>query len=413
MLPIRHGSVVRPIKRTCQMGRWTRSSAWSFTPPALARAFAAPAMAILEDSPQLILDLSDPMPNRGKVQVRNRPNLPASDITPGLPEFCAEATAAFPAAYKPGPVTDVEDWDLQDWAEAAKKALDVNLNRHGAMMFRGVPGLETVEDFTIFSRYLKLKLISETSYTKNMQGRSMQSTCVNPIVRTASDEPPAYTIEPHNEFHTADFPTKLLLFCEKAPEEGGEWLLSDGRAIFQQLHPDVVQKFQEKSACYQVFYESRDKPGNRYTNWQTNVAPTKEEVEAYLVKKGYEWKWNEDDSLLYWQNFAPVVKHPLTGELCWYNQVHAHHKTFYTNHPFFVDNPVADGRWPVHCTYGDGTEIEPEVLAHLRQTVWANTVTCAPQPGDVFIVDNYLTLHGRMGFPEGVERKVFVVAAFS
>ena len=39
-----------------------------------------------------------------------------------------------------------------------------------------------------------------------------------------------------------------------------------------------------------------------------------------------------------------------------------------------MDNPVADGRWPVHCTYGDGTEIEPEVLAHLRQTVWANTV---------------------------------------
>ena len=33
-------------------------------------------------------------------------------------------------------------------------------------------------------------------------------------------------------------------------------------------------------------------------------------------------------------------------------------------------------------------------------------VTVAPQPGDVFIVDNYLTLHGRMGFPEGVERKV-------
>ena len=29
---------------------------------------------------------------------------------------------------------------------------EVNLNRHGAMMFRGVPGLETVEDFTIFSR---------------------------------------------------------------------------------------------------------------------------------------------------------------------------------------------------------------------------------------------------------------------
>ena len=40
--------------------------------------------------------------------------------------------------------------------------------------------------------------------------------------------------------------------CRQAPKEGGEWLLSDGRAIFQQLHPDVVQKFQEKSACYQA-----------------------------------------------------------------------------------------------------------------------------------------------------------------
>lgn len=166
-----------------------------------------------------------------------------------------------------------------------------------------------------------------------------------------------------------------------------------------------MKKFVEKQACYQVFYESRDKPNNRYTNWQTNIAPTKPEVEDYLTKKGYDWKWGEDDSLLYWQNFPPVVDHPLTGEKCWYNQIHAHHKTFYTNHPSFVKNPVVDGRWPVHCTYGDGTELEPEVLNHLRQTVWANTVVIAPQAGDVFIVDNYLTLHGRMASPKGLSAR--------
>lgn len=78
-----------------------------------------------------------------------------------------------------------------------------------------------------------------------------------------------------------------------------------------------------------------------------------------------------------------------------------------------MDNPVPDSRWPVHSTYGDGTEIEPEVLEHMREVIWANTVVIAPQPGDCFIVDNYLVKHGRMGFPENTKRKVFVAAAYN
>jgi hypothetical protein len=202
------------------------------------------------------------------------------------------------------------------------------------MLFRGIPGLDDVKDFTMLNRYMKVQLMPDSSYQKAMQARSMSSTSVNKVVRTASDEPPAYTIEPHNEYHTVDFPTKLLLFCQDPPSKGGEWLLSDGRAIFQQIHPDVVARFEEKQACYRVFYESYAE-NNRYTNWQTNIAPTKPEVEEYLTSKGYQWEWGEDDSLTYWKNFPAVVPHPVTGERCWFNQIHAHHKTFYTNHPFF------------------------------------------------------------------------------
>jgi len=239
----------------------------------------------------------------------------------------------------------------------------------------------------------------------------MQSTCVNKIVRTASDEPPLYTIEPHNEFHTAGKPHKLLLWCDKPAPEGGEWLISDGRSILQQLHPDVVEKLCEKKVRYKVFYETKAE-NNRYTNWQTSIAPTKEGVESYLSGMEYEWSWGEDDSLTYWNDWSPIVPHPITGERVWFNQIAAHHKTFYTNHPNFLNNPVEDSRWPVHSTYGDGTELEPEVLAHIRQVVWKNTVVVAGQPGDLLVVDNYLAKHGRMGFPEGTERKVFVVAVF-
>ena len=39
------------------------------------------------------------------------------------------------------------------------------------------------------------------------------------------------------------------------------------------------------------------------------------------------------------------------------------------------------------------------------EVIWANTVVVAPQPGDILVVDNFLMKHGRMGFPEGVDRK--------
>jgi alpha-ketoglutarate-dependent taurine dioxygenase len=389
--------------------RWTRASAWPFTPWSV-RSLSSLSVKRQEESPALVLDLFSPVLTRGKVAIRDRPHLPRSDAA-GLPEFAAEANPLFPAVYRPQ-CADPEDWDLDDWANAVAASLKGNLHRHGAMLFRGIPGLDDVKDFTMLNRYMKVQLMPDSSYQKAMQARSMSSTSVNKVVRTASDEPPAYTIEPHNEYHTVDFPTKLLLFCQDPPSKGGEWLLSDGRAIFQQIHPDVVARFEEKQACYRVFYESYAE-NNRYTNWQTNIAPTKPEVEEYLTSKGYQWEWGEDDSLTYWKNFPAVVPHPVTGERCWFNQIHAHHKTFYTNHPFFADAPVPDGRWPVHSTYGDGTEIEQEVLEHLREVIWANTVVIAPQPGDVLVVDNFLMKHGRMGFPEGVDRKVFVSCAYN
>lgn len=289
--------------------------------------------------------------------------------------------------------------------------LDTDLNDSPAILFKGIPDLQNSQDLTLFARYLKLRLIEPgcSNYSKNMQARSMQSKTVSNYVRTASDEPPPYTVEPHHEFHTAAFPHKLMLFCESPAPKGGEFIVGDGRAIYRDLDPKVVAKFEEREVQYRVFYESLGK-NNRYTNWQTNVAPTKEGVEEYMTKKGYDWSWGEDDSLTYWSNFQPVKAHPVTGEKVFFHQIHPHHKSFYTNHPYFAENPVHDNRWPVHCAYGDGTEIEPEVIRHLRETTWKHCVTVAPQSGDLLVIDNYLAVHGRMGY-EG-DRKVFVVAIY-
>jgi hypothetical protein len=405
---------------------WGRSSAFAYDPPAVrsisstkkSSGVAAMAAQSAEelDVPQFRFLGGQKIVEQQQlkcVRIRGRRGLPESR-DPELPRFAAVAGPDFPAQYRP--VELDEDWDLEDWAVAVRAAMDENLNNHGAMLFRGLP-IQNHEDLTVFARYLKLPLVEpcdgeDSTFTRNMQGRSMQSKAVSNTVRTASDEPPGYTIEPHNEYHTAAFPKRLFLFCEQGPETGGEWITSDGRAILNGLRPEVVEKFERLGAKYIVFYESKA-DNNRYTNWQENIAPTKEAVEAYLTKKKYEWKWGEDDSLTYWAVYPSVVPHAQTGERCWFNQIHAHHKTFYTTHPHFEGNPVAEERWPVHCTYGDGSEIEPEVLSHLRKTVWDHSVTHSPVSGDLLVCDNYLSLHGRMSFPDDCERKVYVIAAYA
>ena len=84
----------------------------------------------------------------------------------------------------------------------------------------------------------------------------------------------------------------------------------------------------------------------------------------------YTWKWGDDNSLTYEQVFPVTKTHPKTGEKAWFNQIHAQHMTFYTNHPLFVNKPKTDTEgWPVDCSYGDGTPIPPAILDHIRETV--------------------------------------------
>ena len=53
---------------------------------------------------------------------------------------------------------------------------------------------------------------------------------------------------------------------------------------------------------------------------------------------------------------------------------------------------------PNNTYYGDGTAIEPHVLDELRAAYEAETVEFAWQRGDVLLLDNMLTAHGRAPF---------------
>jgi alpha-ketoglutarate-dependent taurine dioxygenase len=61
---------------------------------------------------------------------------------------------------------------------------------------------------------------------------------------------------------------------------------------------------------------------------------------------------------------------------------------------------------PTNTYYGDGAEIEPEVLEHLRAAYRQETVSFPWQEGDILLVDNLLTAHGRASY-QG-KRKIII-----
>jgi alpha-ketoglutarate-dependent taurine dioxygenase len=66
----------------------------------------------------------------------------------------------------------------------------------------------------------------------------------------------------------------------------------------------------------------------------------------------------------------------------------------------------AAGYEPRNAFYGDGTEIDDAALNHIRAVYESETITFPWQRGDVLILDNMLTAHGRK--PDRGSRQIVV-----
>lgn len=349
------------------------------------------------------------------VQVRDRYGLPGARhhlTNSQLPTHLAHAREGFPAVLNAscGEKSDEMVTEPRAAARELKRALDRLLPEHGVVM---VYGLESVlRDATSFSLFME-SIKSEYECTNFMEGRSMTSHDVAAYVRTGSDDHPAYTIEPHNEYNVAakNRPRKLFLMCNVEPTDGGEWVISDATRIRDELPKNVLAKFAELGVRYEIHYPNREKAS--YNNWEDNIAPTRDAAEAYLTRAGCEWRWDDSDGSLLIYRVHPALQSipdgPNKGELAWFNQIHAHHATFYKDcHPDFEDRPDPSAPWPVHTLYGDGSEIEESVLATIRRVVWESSVAVPMSRGCLMVVDNYRALHGRMGFTPGTPRETLV-----
>jgi alpha-ketoglutarate-dependent taurine dioxygenase len=290
----------------------------------------------------------------------------------------------------------VDNLDLASWARSNREAIEIDLGEHGGVLFRGF-GLGSVAEFEALITAISggaLEYSERSSPRSRVSGR----------IYTSTDHPADQTIFLHNEqSYNLVVPGKILFFCVQAAERGGSTPIADCRAVLARLDPALVRRFIELKYCY-----VRNFGGAFGLSWQEAFqTDAKAAVEEYCRANAIAWEWRDGERLRTKQVRSVVARHPRTGELTWCN-----HITFFhvTTLGAAVRDELLSGfqeeDLPNNTYYGDGSPIESSALDELRAAYRAETLEFDWRPGDLLLLDNMLTAHGRSPF-EG-PRKVVV-----
>lgn len=278
--------------------------------------------------------------------------------------------------------------NLPEWMGTHQAELQTLLLQHGALLFRGfdIAGADEFERC----------IFAGSGASLEYKFRASPRTTVGGNIYTSTDYPHDQTIFPHNEHsYSPVYPLHLYFHCALASLTGGATPLGSTRRITARIPQAIIDKFVDRRILYVRNY------GDGFgLPWPT-VFQTEDraEVERYCESVGIEAVWKPDNRLMTRQIGPALVEHPQTGEALWFN-----HGTFF--HVTTLPGPVQyeltrqfDSQdLPQNTFYGDGSEIEAEVLAQLRAIYLDEQTAFAWKAGDVVWLDNMLMVHGREPF---------------
>ena len=196
---------------------------------------------------------------------------------------------------------------------------------------------------------------------------------------------------------------KIWFYCAQPPAQGGETPIVDCRRIYQLLDPVLRERFARKKLMYVRNYtETLD------VSWQDFFRTSdRTEVERYCRAAGIDYEWKNGNELRTRQVCQAIARHPYTGEVVFFNQLQLHHvsclapATYESMRSLFREED-----YPRNVCYGDGTPLEDSVVSEICDLYRQASVSFTWQEGDVLMLDNMLTAHGRN--PYSGSRKIVV-----
>lgn len=224
---------------------------------------------------------------------------------------------------------------------------------------------------------------------------------IAPGVYTAVTADAASPLDLHAELaHTTAPPDVLVFVCLTPAAQGGETLLADGEAIPAALGARW-EAWRTRVLAYHTCRPLEGGPLALGRSWP-EVYGTRDRVavEALLAEEGVSPRWGEDGAL-HTRREGAVAR-----EGRWYNHLLLWHPTALGPRGRRLRARLPPDRLPHDATWADGAPIPDADVEDVRARVEALAVPVAWEPGDVLIVDNLRTLHGRR--PYRGERRLAV-----
>ena len=275
------------------------------------------------------------------------------------------------------------DLDVPAWVAAHRDELRSDLYRHGALLVRSSkkPDFDaTVAAFT-------------EQFVEYRGGAAIRSR-VDQTTYTASEYPQELEIRQHSEFcYAHDWPMLLFFHCATAPQSRGQTPLTDNHRLLREMPGTLRTEFARRGLLYMRGY------GYNRTWQRSYETESREAVEAICSAEGRRTEWIGDDQLRTFENRPAIARHPITGDDVWFNYAHGFHisrmdegiREALSTSPDDTDDQL----WPNNVFWGDGGEIDPEIITMVNDVVASCTVQFDWEDGDTLIVDNMLCAHGR------------------
>jgi alpha-ketoglutarate-dependent taurine dioxygenase len=289
--------------------------------------------------------------------------------------------------------------DAAGWAAQHRDALRAVVAEHGCVLVRGLGLRDAAGTAAVFQR-LATGLMTEREAFAARQSYPGG-------VYSSSNWPPSQPMCMHHELsYMFEFPGLMLFACLTAATTGGVTGVADSPTVLRALPAELVRRFEREGWVLTRNY-NEDIGASVAEAFGTQDRGT---VESYCRANAIEFEWQPDGGLRTRQLRSAVVRHPLTGQRCWFNQIaFLNERTLDPEvREYLVDVYGADGL-PFNTRFGNGDPIGEDVVDLLNEIYEASTAREPWQAGDLMIVDNIRTAHSREPF-EG-PREVLVAMA--
>ena len=293
------------------------------------------------------------------------------DVQPGKPPMLQTDTAE----------------DALCWVAARHEALRQAVTDHGSLLVRGLRLNDAAHAGAVFRQLGALMTETEAFAPRLRYAQGLYS---------ASKWPPGQQMCVHHELSYAlEFPSLMLFACLTAPASGGATPVADSPSVMRALPATLVDRF-ERAGWLLVRNYNNDIGASLAESFGTD---DRFAIERYCRANAIDFEWLPGGSLRTRQYREAVFTHPRTGQKCWFNQVaFLNAWTMDAEVREYLIEVYGEDALPFDTRFVDGSKIGPEIVQTINQVYEAHTVREAWQAGDLLLVDNIRTAHGREPF---------------